>query len=228
MRLGHGVEATVKVGRISLDEARPAPGVSLVILVDAARGEDGAMDAVEVAAVGEVQGTNDIGPHRGLLVVFAPVHVGAAGTSGGVDDMGWADSGQLGQHSLAVLHTDGRRVDLLALVLEQLLEMSGDPAIASPDQEPVGSLSVACCHGRILASFKCGEECLFAGGHCHLGVWLGRISNCVENEEMGQRERLSSNTTTDDEIWLWFGHDGRHGHFCLWLACLSTNSVQYL
>lgn len=228
MRLGHGVEATVKVGRIRLDEARPAPGVNLVVLVDAASGEDGAMDAVDIAAIGEVQGADDIGPHRGLLVVFAPVHVGAAGTSGGVEDVGRADSGKFGQHSHAILHPDGGRVDLLALVLEELLEMSGDPAIASPDQEPVGSVSIACCHGRILARLKCGEVCLLAGGHCYLEFWLGRIPNCVEIEEMSLRERFSSNTTTDDEIWSRFGHDGRHGHFCLWLARLSTNSVQYL
>ncbi len=138
MSLGLGVEATVKVRLVGLEVAGAVPGVRLVVLVDAASGEDGDVNALEEAGVGQVEGADDVGAHGGLLVVLAPVDVGAAGGTGSVQDVGGLDPLELGQDGLAVLHADGGAVDLLALGLEERLEVTSHPAFTAPDKEAVG------------------------------------------------------------------------------------------
>lgn len=146
---GLGVEAASKVGRVGLEKTWAVPGVLLIVLVDAAGGEDGAVDALQEAAVGQVEGADDIGPHGFLLVVLTPVDVGATGAAGGVEDMGRLDAVELLEDLLAVLHAHSGGMHVFALRLEDVLEMTGDPALAAPDQEPVVCLGTVGAVGAI-------------------------------------------------------------------------------
>lgn len=154
MSLGLGIEAARKVGRVGLEETWAVPGVLLVVLVDAAGCEDGAVDALEEAAVGQVQSTNDIGSHGVLLVVLAPVDIGAAGAASSVENVGGLDTVELLEDLLAVLHANSRGVYIFALALEDGLEVTGDPALTTPDQKAVSCLvaidaiSTVCAVGR--------------------------------------------------------------------------------
>jgi len=147
MALGLGVEAALEVGRVRLQISRAVPGMGIVVLVDAAGGEHGAVDALEVAAVGQVQSPDHVGAHRLLLVVLAPVDVGAAGAAGCVEDVRGLYAVELGQDALAVLHADRRRKHLLALLLQDALQVARHPALAAPDEEAVclGSVGCHCC-----------------------------------------------------------------------------------
>ena len=170
MRLGLRVEAPGKVGLVLLLEALAAHGVLLVVLVDAARREDGAVDAAEEAAVGEVEGADDVAPYGSLLVVLAPVDVGTAGDASGVEDVGGLDAVELGEHGLAVLHADRGAVDLLALRLEEGREVAGDPALAAPDEIPVGHVGVVV---RRFSLWRVGLLC--EGEERNKMPWIGGI-----------------------------------------------------
>ena len=135
MALGLGVEAALEVGQVGLLEAGAADGVGVIVEVDAARGEDGDVDALEEAAVGQVEGANDVGAHGLLLVVLAPVDVGPSSAAGAVQDMGRANPVQFRLDGLPILHTDRGHVDLFALALQDLLQVAGYPALAAPDKE---------------------------------------------------------------------------------------------
>lgn len=135
MSLGLGVKAAREVGLVGLGVAGAVPRVLLVVLVDAAGREDGAVDALEIAAVGQVEGANDVGPHRLLLVVLAPVDIGTTCAAGGVEHMGRLDSVKLLQDFLAILVADDGGVHLFALLLEDVLEVAGNPTLTSPDEE---------------------------------------------------------------------------------------------
>lgn len=117
MGFGHRVEAPSKIGRVRLDEARPVPRMRRIILIDAASRKDGAMYAPEVATVSQIQCANDIGPNGSLLVVLAPVDVGAPSAAGCVEDVGGLDAVELGHDLLSVLHPDCCGMDFLALLL---------------------------------------------------------------------------------------------------------------
>lgn len=135
--LSLGVEAASEVGRIGLEVAGAIPGVLLVVLVDAACGEDGAVDTLEVAAVGQVECADDIGAHGVLLVVFAPVDIGATGAAGSVQNMCRLNAIELLEDLLTILHADGGGVNLLALSLEDGLEVTSNPTLTSPDEEAI-------------------------------------------------------------------------------------------
>jgi hypothetical protein len=137
MCLGLRVETAVEVGLVCLEEARPVPWVGIVVLVDAAGSKDGAVDALLKAGVCQVKRSNDIGPHGSLLVVFAPVNVRPACAAGSVQDVGGLDAVQLGQDSLTVLHANGCAGDFLSLLLQECLQVAGNPALTAPDQEAV-------------------------------------------------------------------------------------------
>lgn len=156
MCLGLRVEAAGKVGRVGLGVAGPVPGVLIVVLVDAPGCEDGAVDALEITAVGQVEGANDVGPHRLLLVILAPVDIGATRAAGGVEHMGRPDPVELLQDLLAVLVADDGGVHILALLLEDVLEVAGNPALATPDEEavglgPVGPVGTVGSHLQVLS-----------------------------------------------------------------------------
>lgn len=137
MGLGLRVEAAAEVGLVCLGKPGAVPRVLLVVLVDAARRENGDVNALEEAAVGQVEGANDVGTHRVFFVVLAPVDVGPPRAAGGVEDVGGLDALKLGYDGLAVLHADRRGVYFLALLLEDRLEVPGYPALAAPDEEAV-------------------------------------------------------------------------------------------
>jgi hypothetical protein len=134
MSLGHGVERAIKVGEVSLLEAWAAHWVSLIVLVDAAGSENSAVDVLEEAAVSKVEGADNIGADGVLLVVLAPIDVWAASAASAVQDVGWLDSLELSNDGLAVLHADSGGGDLLALGLEERLEVTSNPALTTPDQ----------------------------------------------------------------------------------------------
>lgn len=119
--LGLGVERTSKVGLVSLEISRAANWVSIVVGVDAAGSKDSDVDALHVASIGQVQGSDDIVSDGLLLVVLAPVDIWAASRSGGVEDMCGLNFLQLSNNGLSVLHANGCGVDLLALRGDQHL-----------------------------------------------------------------------------------------------------------
>lgn len=121
MCLGLGIKAAGEVGRVGLGIAGAVPGMLLVVLVDAASREDGAVDAFEITAVGQIEGANNVGAHRLLLVVLAPIDVGTACTASGIEHMGRLDPVQLLQDLLAVLVADDGGMHILALLLEDAL-----------------------------------------------------------------------------------------------------------
>lgn len=88
--------------------------MGLIVGVDTAGGEDGDVNALQITAVGQVEGTNDIVSDGLLLVVLAPINIWSAGRSSRVEDVGGLDSLQLGNDSLTILHANGRGVNLLA------------------------------------------------------------------------------------------------------------------
>jgi hypothetical protein len=136
--LGLGVKAAGEVGRVGLSVPGAIPGMLLVVLVDAAGREDGAVDALEITTVGQVEGANDVGPHRLLFVVLAPVDVGATCTASRVEHMSRPDPVKLLHDLLAVLVADDGGMHILALLLEDAPEVASDPALATPDEEAVG------------------------------------------------------------------------------------------
>ncbi len=109
--------------------------MGIVIVVDASSGEDGAVNATQEAAVSQVQSPNDIRTHRLLLMVFAPVDIGSSSTASAVQYMGWTNLLQLRLDGLSVLHTNRCRINFVALALQDLLKMAGNPALASPDEK---------------------------------------------------------------------------------------------
>ena len=112
--LGLGVEGAVKVGLVGLEETWTANWVGLIVGVDAAGSEDGDVNALQEAGIGQVQGANDIVSDGVLLVVLTPVDVGAASGTSSVEDVSGLDLLQLGDDSFAVLHADGGGVNLLS------------------------------------------------------------------------------------------------------------------
>ncbi len=157
--LRHGVEGAVEVGLVSLEEAWATDWVLLIISVDAASGEDSAVNALEEAAVGQVKGTDNVIADGILLVVLAPVDVWASSGTGTVEDVGWLDTLELSDDSLTVLHANSGGSDLLALGLEESLEVASDPALTSPDEEGVLSGCSHCdvCVCVVVMSLYCGS-----------------------------------------------------------------------
>jgi len=120
MSLGLGVERTVKVGLVSLEVSRATNWMCLVVGVDATSGEDGDVNASFVAAIGQVEGTDDIISDGLLLVILAPIDIWTASRSSCVKDVGGLDSLQLVLNGFSVLHANCRGVDLLACVIGKL------------------------------------------------------------------------------------------------------------
>jgi hypothetical protein len=75
MCLGLGVERTVKVGLVSLEETWSANWVGIVVRVNAAGGENGYVNSSLEAAIGQVQGTNNVVSDGILLVILTPVDI---------------------------------------------------------------------------------------------------------------------------------------------------------
>lgn len=135
--LGLRVERSIKVGLVGLEETWATDWVLLIVSVDAASSKDGAVNVLEEAAVGQVQGTDNVGANGILLVVLAPVNVWASSAAGAVEDVGWLDTLELSNDGLAVLHANSGGGDLLALGLEEGLEVASNPSLSTPDEERI-------------------------------------------------------------------------------------------
>lgn len=92
------------------------------------------MDLLEETDIGQVQGTDDIAADGLLLVVLAPIDVGATSAASTVKNVSWLDSLDLSNDSLTVLHADSGGSNGLALALEESLEVTSNPSCATPDE----------------------------------------------------------------------------------------------
>jgi len=137
MSLGLGVERAVKVGLVSLEVSRATNWVCLVVGVDATGGEDGDVNASLVAAIGQVESTDNIISDGLLLVILTPIDIWTASRSSCVKDVGGLDSLQLVMNGFSVLHANCRGVDLLALALKEGLQVARNPPFTTPDEEDV-------------------------------------------------------------------------------------------
>jgi len=109
--------------------------VGIVVGIDTAGGKDTDVDATLLASVGQVESTDDIAANGGSFIVFTPVDIGATCAACTVENVSWLDSVQLLNDCFSVLHADGGGVDALALIFEQGLEVTSNPAVTAPDQE---------------------------------------------------------------------------------------------
>lgn len=135
MGLGLGVEAAIEVGQVCLLESRTANRVGIVIVVDTSSGEDSAVNTAREAQIGQIQSSNDVGTDRVLFMVLTPVDIGSSGAASTVQDVSRPDLFQFCLDGFSILHTDRGHVNLLALALQHLFEVAGDPAFATPDEE---------------------------------------------------------------------------------------------
>lgn len=134
-----GVERAIEVGGVGLEVARAPNWVLLVVGVDAAGGKDSEVDLLKEAAVRQVEGADNVAPDGLLLVILAPVDIGASGAASAVENISRLDSLKLSNDSLAILHADCGSGNSLALALQDVLQMSCDPSGASPDQKRFSS-----------------------------------------------------------------------------------------
>lgn len=86
----------------------------VIVGIDAARGEDGDVNTLQEARIGQVQGANDIVSDGLLLVILTPVDIWSPSRPSSVQNVCGLHPLQLSDDSLSVLHTNGGSVDLLA------------------------------------------------------------------------------------------------------------------
>jgi len=132
------VEAALEIGRVRFCKTGSTNGVSLIVMIDTTGGKNGAVDASKEAAIGKVEGSDHVGSHGFFLVILAPVDIGAAGTTGTVQNMGGLDLVELGLDGFSVLHAHRSHVNFFTLTLQKGFEVASDPAPASPDEKPTG------------------------------------------------------------------------------------------
>jgi hypothetical protein len=134
--LGLGIERSDEVGRVLLLEPDSRPErVTRIVLEDTPSGVVDQHQAFLSAHVGQGQSSDDIGPDGLDLVGLAPVHVGSAGDSGGVEDVGGLHGRQVGDERRAVLETAGAVREVYALGLAEPPKHAAYPAGAAVDQE---------------------------------------------------------------------------------------------
>jgi len=133
MCLGLGVERTIKVGIVSLEETRATNWVAIIVGVDASSGKDSNVDALLVADICQVQGTDNIISNGLFLMVLTPIDVGSASRTSSVEDVGGLVFLDFSNNSFSVLHANGGREDLLALALEESLQVTSNPSFTTPD-----------------------------------------------------------------------------------------------
>jgi hypothetical protein len=187
--LGLGVERAIKVGLVGLEVSWATNWVLLIVGVDAASGEDSQVNLLQVGEISKVESTDDIASDGLLLVVLTPINIWASSAASAVQDVGWLDSLDLSKNSLAVLHADGGALDLLALGLEETLQVASDPALATPDEVRLVSSwghFERCCDGD--------NEGVGSGYNGRRLVDWRRCVFCVmmEKGERGKRRKLDS------------------------------------
>ena len=119
----------MEVGSIGLLEASTTNGVCVIILKDAASGIQQMVDALLVADISHVQGSNDVTADSLSLVVLTPVHVGATSHTSGVEHMSRLVLLDLSLNSFSVVGSGIGDMESLALSLEELNELATDPSV---------------------------------------------------------------------------------------------------
>jgi len=78
MCLGLGVERTIKVGLVSLEESLATDWVIIIIGIDTSSSEDSDVNALLEAAIGQVESADNIVSDGLFSVVFAPINIGSS------------------------------------------------------------------------------------------------------------------------------------------------------
>lgn len=151
--LGLGIEGSDEIRRILLLKSDSGLDRMIrIVLEDASSGIIDQNQASLPADVSESESPDDVGADGLDLVGLAPVDVGAAGDTGGVEDVSGIDSGDVGLEGGAVLETAGAVDEAEALGLAELAEEAANPAGAAVDQElqrllvcSVGREPHSCC-----------------------------------------------------------------------------------
>lgn len=137
--LGLRVEGTGEIGSVVLFE--PDSGserMTGIVLEDATGGVVEEDEAVVAADVGESEGSDDVGSDGLNLVGFAPVHVGPACDSSGVEYVGGLDLSYVLFEGGPVLETARGVLEGDALGLAEGAEEATNPARTAVDKELVG------------------------------------------------------------------------------------------
>lgn len=111
------------------------------------------MDSLLEADIGQVDRSDNVGSDCSLLVVLAPIDIWTSSASSTVEDVGWLDLLNFGNDSLTVLHADSCGGDLLALLLEECLQVTSNPSFTTPD-ELTQSVVVVLVRGKTLTKLS--------------------------------------------------------------------------
>lgn len=103
----------------------------LVVLEDASGGEEHVVDAQHLTHIRHDKSADDVGADGLDAVVLAPVHVGAAGHTRGVEDVGRLILLDLAHKGLAIVCAALSVLEGLALLSQKLTELSADPTGAA-------------------------------------------------------------------------------------------------
>lgn len=137
MTLRHRIKTPREIRRILLREALPADGMQFIILINTTRRKNGTMNTELMALIREVQSPNHIRPDRLRFIILTPVNIRPTRASRRIQDVRWPYPLELVDDLAGVFHAGRRCVDLLALALEEVVEMAGHPAISAPDEKTV-------------------------------------------------------------------------------------------
>lgn len=96
----------------------------IVIGIDTSCSEDSNVNTLQVANIGQVQCSDNIASNRLLLVVLAPIDVGASSAASTVKNMSWLDFFNFCNDRFPILHANSGGVNFLSLAFEKSLEMS--------------------------------------------------------------------------------------------------------
>ena len=76
------------------------------------------MNAMLIAAIGQIESSDYIASNGGFFIVLAPIHVRAPGDTGAIENMSWFDSRELSSDSLAIFHAYGGGADSVAKLMQ--------------------------------------------------------------------------------------------------------------
>ena len=149
---GQRIPRSMEIGWIAFFEAFPAFRMLGIILIDTysssttqisprnkrspltSRRKYRQMDIPQLALMSQGQRPRHIRLHSLELVRFTPVDVGTTGLASTVEDMCGFDFIEYTLHSGDIFHPYGGGGNMAVVVLEEVVELRGDPAVASPDE----------------------------------------------------------------------------------------------
>jgi hypothetical protein len=160
--LGHRVKAPIKVRSISLLESRPPNRMLLIILIDTPSRKNSAMNTSLVTLICKRQSPDNIRAHGLRLVILAPIDVRSSCTARSVKNVRWLKDLKGFGNVVTIFHVDCCGVDFFALVVEEVFEKAGDPAVTAPDEEAVGYTNVqaACAICAVCPDCRHFDECV--------------------------------------------------------------------